>query len=230
MVGILLPPSVPGALVNFAATLAGKIPVNLNYTSTDEGLASCAAQCKLETVITTKLLLDRIPLKVPGKAILLEEAAAAPRFGERMMALLFWFFPAGQLERMLAGRKEKNSRRYCDDHFLQRSTGEPKGVMLSHYNIASNIEQSARCLCSGSKDCLLGRVAVFPFVRLYRDALAARCFRGGRRLPSQPARFSCRRRACARLSGDVSDVHAGHFCKPIPAAARLKISAAWNWW
>ena len=32
MVGILLPPSVPGALVNFAAMLAGKIPVNLNYT------------------------------------------------------------------------------------------------------------------------------------------------------------------------------------------------------
>ena len=32
MVGILLPPSVPGALVNFAAMLSGKIPVNLNYT------------------------------------------------------------------------------------------------------------------------------------------------------------------------------------------------------
>ena len=32
MVGLLLPPSVPGALVNFAALLAGKVPVNLNYT------------------------------------------------------------------------------------------------------------------------------------------------------------------------------------------------------
>jgi acyl-[acyl-carrier-protein]-phospholipid O-acyltransferase/long-chain-fatty-acid--[acyl-carrier-protein] ligase len=94
MVGILLPPSVPGALVNYAAALAGKTPVNLNYTSSDEALASCAAQCKLETVITTKALLDRIPLKVPGKAILLEEAAASPRLGERIMALLLWFFRA----------------------------------------------------------------------------------------------------------------------------------------
>src|SRR5262249_34106762 len=32
MVGILLPPTVPGALVNYAALLMGKVPVNLNYT------------------------------------------------------------------------------------------------------------------------------------------------------------------------------------------------------
>ena len=35
MVGMLLPPSVPGALVNFAALLMGKVPVNLNYTVSD---------------------------------------------------------------------------------------------------------------------------------------------------------------------------------------------------
>ena len=98
MVGILLPPSVPGALVNFAAMLSGKIPVNLNYTSSDESLASCAAQCRLETVITTKPLLERIPLKVPGRTILLEEAAAGRSLGERLIALLLWFLPGGALE------------------------------------------------------------------------------------------------------------------------------------
>ena len=45
MVGILLPPSLAGALVNFAALLCGKIPVNLNYTLSSEGIASCARQC-----------------------------------------------------------------------------------------------------------------------------------------------------------------------------------------
>src|SRR6201984_1525845 len=101
MVGILLPPSVPGALVNFAAVLSGKIPVNLNYTSSNETLESCAQQCKLETVITTKLLLERIPLKVPAKTILLEEAAAAPRTREEIAALLLWFLPGYWLERIL---------------------------------------------------------------------------------------------------------------------------------
>src|SRR5262249_11495810 len=54
MVGILLPPSIAGALVNFAALLHGKVPVNLNYTLSSEGIASCARQCGIQTVITSK--------------------------------------------------------------------------------------------------------------------------------------------------------------------------------
>ncbi len=160
MVGILLPPSVPGALVNFAATLAGKIPVNLNYTASGESLASSAAQCKLETVITTKPLLDRIPLKVPGKTILLEEAAARPGFGERLVALLLWFLPGGMLERAVSGGKNKTPDDLATIIFSSGSTGEPKGVMLTHYNIASNIEQSGQIFMFDSNDRLLG---VLPF-------------------------------------------------------------------
>ena len=92
MVGVLLPPSVPGAMLNYAAMLAGKVPVNLNYTSSNETLASCGEQCKLQTTITTKMLLDRLPIKPPGRTILLEEAAANPGLGRenyRAAALVF---------------------------------------------------------------------------------------------------------------------------------------------
>jgi acyl-[acyl-carrier-protein]-phospholipid O-acyltransferase / long-chain-fatty-acid--[acyl-carrier-protein] ligase len=160
MVGILLPPSVPGALVNFAATLAGKIPVNLNYTSSSETLASCAVQCHIETVITTKLLLEKIPLKVPGKTILIEEAAAAPRLSEKIAALLLWFLPGAWLERALGGGNAKTLDDLATVIFSSGSTGDPKGVMLTHYNIASNIEQMAQTFMLGRKDCLLG---VLPF-------------------------------------------------------------------
>jgi acyl-[acyl-carrier-protein]-phospholipid O-acyltransferase/long-chain-fatty-acid--[acyl-carrier-protein] ligase len=160
MVGILLPPSVPGALVNFAATLSGKIPVNLNYTASNETLASCAAQCKLATVITTKLLLEKIPLEVPGKTILLEEAAASPGLGEKFMALLLWFLPGSWLERLLSGAKTQGLDDLATVIFSSGSTGEPKGVMLTHYNIASNIEQVGQMFMLDRTDRLLG---VLPF-------------------------------------------------------------------
>ena len=160
MVGILLPPSIPGALVNLAAALSGKVPVNLNYTSSDEAFASCAAQCKLETVVTTKLLLDKIPLKVPGRVVLIEEVAAGHGFAERFKALLFWCLPASLLERILSGGASRTLDELATIIFSSGSTGDPKGVMLTHYNIASNIEQMGQTFSFDRGDTLLG---VLPF-------------------------------------------------------------------
>ena len=161
MVGILLPPSVPGALVNFAASLSGKIPVNLNYTASNETLASCAQQCSLQTVITTKLLLEKLPLQVPGKQVLLEEIAARPRLSEKIVALIA-VVPARPAARTRSRLPE--NRKSLDDLatiiFSSGSTGEPKGVMLTHYNIMSNIDQMGQTFMLTKGDVLLG---VLPF-------------------------------------------------------------------
>ena len=44
--------------------------------------------------------------------------------------------------------------------FSSGSTGEPKGVMLTHYNIASNVEQLGQSLDFGPQDRFLG---ILPF-------------------------------------------------------------------
>src|SRR5262249_24770174 len=75
MVGILLPPSIPGALVNWAALLQGKVPINLNYTTSNESLASCARQCRLQTVVTSKLFLERVKIEQPEKIIFVADLA-----------------------------------------------------------------------------------------------------------------------------------------------------------
>ncbi len=161
MVGILLPPSVPGALVNFAAVLCGKVPVNLNYTASPEILASCARQCGLQTVVTSRAFLERVPIEVPANTIFLEDLAAQPRFTEKIAAFLIsWVYPARLLERALGQITKAKLDDLATIIFSSGSTGDPKGVMLSHFNLMSNIDQIAQTFTLHSSDKVLG---VLPF-------------------------------------------------------------------
>jgi len=160
MVGILLPPSVPGALVNYAALMSGKVPVNLNYTANAEVLASCAKQCDLQTVITSRAFLEKVKLTVPANPIYLEDLAANAGLGEKLAALaMAWFLPPKLLERTLAGKTAM-----LDDLatviFSSGSTGDPKGVMLTHWNIRSNVEQLGQTFAFNRSDKIVG---ILPF-------------------------------------------------------------------
>ena len=160
-VGILLPPSVAGALVNFAALLMGKVPVNLNYTLSEEPFASCVQQCRLQTVVTSQMFLDRVKVKIPCRTLLLEEIGAQPRLGEKLFALaLAWFAPVGAVERAVGRERPRSLDDLATVIFSSGSTGEPKGVMLTHYNLASNAEQLGQLLNFGPQDRFLG---ILPF-------------------------------------------------------------------
>ena len=178
MVGLLLPPSVAGALTNFAALLAGKVPVNLNYTVSAETLASCARQCGITTILTSRAFLEKVPMALPCEAIYLEDLAAEPPgLGERLVALVLAFaLPAPWLEWALADRSPaattvppgtplpRPGRAALDDLatviFSSGSTGEPKGVMLTHGNIAANVEQLQQSFAFDKHDRVLG---ILPF-------------------------------------------------------------------
>ena len=161
MVGILLPPSIPGALVNWAALLQGKVPINLNYTTSNESLASCARQCELQTVITSKMFLEKVKIEPPGRIIYVEDLAEKSRLSEKLIALLSAkLLPARWLERSLGC----NRKILLDDTatviFSSGSTGEPKGVVLSHFNLASNVEQIEQVFHLHKGDSILG---ILPF-------------------------------------------------------------------
>jgi acyl-[acyl-carrier-protein]-phospholipid O-acyltransferase/long-chain-fatty-acid--[acyl-carrier-protein] ligase len=160
MVGILLPPSIPGALVNFAAMLMGKVPVNLNYTASHETLESCAKQCNLKTVITARAFLDRVHAQPPAETVFLEDLAQKPRFSERLGAALAFFLPARTIEKYAGAERKTQLEDIATIIFSSGSTGDPKGVVLTHYNVASNVEQLNQVFLLHANDRIMG---ILPF-------------------------------------------------------------------
>jgi len=138
MVGVCLPPTVGGALVNLALTLNGTVPVNLNYTASPEGIRSALSQCGITTTITSRAFLEKLGTlpELPG-ALYVEDLLAGLTDGDKRRAFLkARFLPLWMLARPAGFEAD----RLATVIFSSGSTGEPKGVMLSHHNILSNLE------------------------------------------------------------------------------------------
>lgn len=159
--GILMPPSAGGALINYATLLLGKVPVNLNYTLPAEAIASCLRQCGITRVITSEKFLAKLNLTLPVETIFIEEIAARPSRSEKLRALLLGLFcPSAWIERSLGAPRRSTMDDLATIIFSSGSTGDPKGVMLSHFNVAANVDQIGQVMSFQRDDRVLG---ILPF-------------------------------------------------------------------
>jgi acyl-[acyl-carrier-protein]-phospholipid O-acyltransferase/long-chain-fatty-acid--[acyl-carrier-protein] ligase len=160
----MLPACPGGALANAAALVAGKVPVNLNFTAGESSRNSAARQCDIRVVVTSRSFLEKAGLETPHGAVYLEDLAATVSLPEKLAAALaVLLLPVRIIERLLRGRQGTTS---SDTHspatiiFSSGSTGEPKGVTLSHHAILSNVEGLEQVLRFDRRDRLL---AALPF-------------------------------------------------------------------
>ncbi len=160
-VGVLLPSGITGAKINVALMLAGKVAVNLNYTASAEGIASAIKQAGIKTVISANKFLDTLKLVLPEdvKLIDLEKGLEEITTGAKIKSFLVSLLPLFLLKIFLLNRRD-SSQDTATIIFSSGSSGEPKGVVLSHANISSNIQGVFQVGEVTSKDSMLG---VLPF-------------------------------------------------------------------
>jgi acyl-[acyl-carrier-protein]-phospholipid O-acyltransferase/long-chain-fatty-acid--[acyl-carrier-protein] ligase len=156
MVGVLLPSTVAGALVNLSLTLRGAVPVNLNFTAGADAMQSAIEQCRISTVITSRAFLAKARIQpLPGTVYIEDLLKSATPSAKLRAYFVARFAPAALLSP--GGRTPDSLAAVI---FSSGSTGVPKGVMLSHYNIISNIEAIAQLFWVNSSDRMVG---VLPF-------------------------------------------------------------------
>ena len=72
-VGLLLPPSVPATVANFAVSFSKRVAVNLNYTVNSAILNQCIEMAEIRHVITSRRVMDKLDVKLDAELVFLED-------------------------------------------------------------------------------------------------------------------------------------------------------------
>lgn len=164
-IGILLPNTIAYAVIFFGLQACSRIPALLNFSMPPIKVAKCSKIAALKTVITSKKFIEVgkldemiIVLKEAGlKILFIEDILEKIGLMQRMKGFTQAFFTSLYYQ----FDPEKTPHQTAIILFTSGSEGDPKGVLLSHYNLQSNIFQILTKLNFNSKDIVLNALPFF---------------------------------------------------------------------
>lgn len=162
-VGIILPPGIGGLISNLAVLLAGKIPVNINFTAGRTSVEYAIKAAELDRFITADIFVRKMqsfPWPPMKQLVLIERILPKLKTKIGLWLALSKVLPASILASIL-GVSKKGGDSEAILLFTSGSSGNPKGVALTHRNVMANVVQFSSRLGMNSSDSILGSLPLF---------------------------------------------------------------------
>jgi acyl-[acyl-carrier-protein]-phospholipid O-acyltransferase/long-chain-fatty-acid--[acyl-carrier-protein] ligase len=159
-VAVVLPTGRGAVIANAALMLAGKVPVNLNFTAGRAATESAIRIAGITELITAGPVIKRLPdFPWPVRTLRLEEII--PPLKKKIILWRILVFLPWRLLAAILGTPSKGDHEEAVVLFTSGSAGEPKGVVLSHRNILGNVSQFSSMLDLSRGDAILGCLPFF---------------------------------------------------------------------
>lgn len=164
-VGVILPPGAGGVIGTLSCLLAGVTPVLINYATSKGAFESTVRQAGLKTFITArkfKQKLETFPWPPEEQTIFVEDLLSTLDKKKLIMnVLLAKLAPASFICKQYK-TDERHNNDECVMLFTSGSSGEPKGVVLTHRMIHANTCQCAsRITLNMDDERFLGSLPIF---------------------------------------------------------------------
>ena len=156
--GVMLPTS-NGAVVTMLAVLsAGRVPAMINFSAGATNILGACRAAEVDTILTSRVFVEKgrldhtvAELQKQVRIVYLEDIRKTVGKFDKIRGLLSWKKP-------LVARKPDD---WAVILFTSGTEGLPKGVVLSHHNMLTNVAQVAARIDFGREDRLFNALPVF---------------------------------------------------------------------